>query len=441
MTADFRSFQAYRYNAQKIDVQQVIAPPYDVISPAYQEKLYQKSPYNCIRLILNREENGDNPSNNRYTRARGFFQKWQDEQVLSKENAPVFYLYQQTFKDLMSGEVKTRTSLFGRLRLEPFDKGIVIPHEKTLSKPKQDRMNLLKEIKANLSPVFGLYEDPAAEIKSLFEPVLASKSEIDVTDDEGVRHLIWLIEEPSSVEKIQQKLNERKIYIADGHHRYQTALDYALWRRENDPASAGREMAYDFILMALVAFEDQGLSLYPTHRMINTFDAIPSSRGAKFGGQEGVEALQDDFMIEEKSSLEALNQAILSSGDDLVLGLAIDGKYYFLKLKDWTKTKTKMTSGKPDIWYQLDVNLLSHLILAKLWKLPESEWESTISYTHAESDVVEALQKQTIAAAFIMKAPKVQVLRDMGQVNELMPQKSTYFYPKLASGLIFNKHE
>jgi len=432
--ADFRAFKALRYNLDKTSLQAVIAPPYDVISPAGQDRLYQQSPLNCIRLILNKEEPGDQEGRNRYTRARDFLQEWIQQGTLVQEESPAFYLYRQTFSDLRDGKTKTRIAVLGQLKLEPFEKGIVIPHEKTLSKPKQDRLRLLQATETNLSAVFGLYEDPDAKIRTVLNACLAKPAQCQAVDDEKVRHELWVLRDPQVTETLTKQWSAKNVYIADGHHRYQTALDYSLARRQKENVPAGKEMPYDSILMALVAFEDAGIVLYPTHRMVN-LSAYPS---LAHDSAAALAKLEPYFEVKELDAGKFVTTLESAPAQKIQLGLLLGGKSWILTLKDWRQAKQHMPAGKPDVWYQLDVAVLSHLVLGHLWGIPDSEWESVITYTHSDPEALEHARKNSASAVFLLKAPRVQILSEMGRAGELMPQKSTYFYPKLASGLVFH---
>jgi len=430
---DFQPFHAWRYHPHKVNLPAVIAPPYDVISPAAQKKLYGQSPYNCVRLILNQEQNSDDLTSNRYTRARDFFSQWRHEGILVREQEPCFYLYRQVFTDPSSGEKKHRLALLGRLRLEPFEKGLVIAHEKTLSKPREDRRKLLEATATNFSPVFGLYEDSKEEFLSLYSEAMAFSPLFDLSDEDQIRHTVWAIHDSELIERIHQGLAAKKIYIADGHHRYQTALEYARDKRQREGISPEREMPFDYVLMALVEFRDPGLVLLPTHRILTSWPG--------FDPVKALESLKYYFKVESCSPESLKEKLQKASLQDIVFGLILGQEQFFLTLVDLEKAKQKMPAGKADRWYQLDVSVLSYLVLASLWNLPEALWESVLHYTHSEEEAIAHVRSQSAAAAFLLKAPPVEILREMGKASELMPQKSTYFYPKLASGLVFYHHE
>lgn len=432
--ADFRPFRAWRYDLSRVQAKEVLAPPYDVISPAEQDVLYARSPYNCIRLILNKILETDTDADNRYTRARDFFAKLKNESILTREDKPCFYLYQQKFTDPQTGRKHSRTAFLGALKLEPFDKQIVIPHEKTLAKPRADRRRLLEATQTNFSPVFGLFEDAQNRIVPMIPALSSGAPLFDVTDEKGVSHALWCVSDTAQIQNLREAVSAERIYIADGHHRYQTSLEYSLERRAAAGAREGEQLPSDFTYMALVSFHDAGLVLFPTHRLLTGV--------ANFDGARLVESLKAYFDVEPAKPSELMPRVEKASEKTSALGLALSGSEgYVLSLKDEAKARAAMLPGKPDVWYKLDVNVFAYLILKGILGLSETEWESHLQFTHADDEAVREITEQKVQAAFLLKAPKVQVLADMGKVRELMPQKSTYFYPKLASGLLFYQHE
>lgn len=430
--ADFRPFRALRYNTEKVAMDNVIAPPYDVISPEGQDKFYDRDPLNVIRLILNKELPTDHEKDNRYTRAHQFFQTWRKEQVLVQDAKPSFYLYRQTFKDPKDGNTKQRMALLGSLKLEPFDRQVVIPHEKTLSKARADRRKLLETTNTNFSPIFGLYEDPDKDMEYKFKKISMEDPLFEAKDDDGIVHALWSIDDEDEIQSIHSRLRSKKIYIADGHHRYQVALEHGLAMREKSGTPPDKELPSDFVLMALVEFNDPGLVLFPTHRMLLPFEG--------FEPEKMKQALEPYFEVVPMNSEKDLELPENKDPKKVVFGMFLGGKKWMIRLKSIDMAKKKMIPGKPDVWYSLDVNILAHLIFAALWDLPETKWEATLRFTQESETAWEKISSKEVVAAFILRAPRVEILRDMGEVQELMPQKSTYFYPKLASGLVFYNH-
>ena len=429
---DFQPFRAWRYNTKRVKVSAVLAPPYDVISPEKQQKLYENSPFNCIRLILNKKDPADTDQSNVYTRARDTFQEWQKQGILIQEQKPCFYVYRQTFKDPVTHSTKNRFALLGRVRLEPFEKDIIIPHEKTLRGPKEDRMRLLRTVRTNFSPVFGLYKDKGFEVRSIIQDPMNSSAVFEAEDDDKIVHTLWAIEDPDILAKLHKALQSKKVYIADGHHRYETALEYARQQREEQRSSEVVLFPFDYMYMALVSFDDPGFIVLPTHRIVTKLGMT---------GGEAIRRLGEYFKV-EKVSLEELKEMTASYDQEgKIFGMVLEEGCFLLTMIDKEKAKERMVQGKPDIWYDLNVNVLAHLIFAELLGLTEDRWEAVLKFEHTVDGAVAPLQKNEAEAVFLLQPPKVEMLEKMGAVNERMPQKSTYFYPKLATGLIFHSHK
>ena len=429
---DFQPFKAWRYDTERVKISAVLAPPYDVISQEKQQKLYENSPFNCIRLILNKKDPADTDQNNAYTRARDTFQDWQKQGVLIQEKEACFYVYRQTFKDPVTQSTKNRFALLGRVRLEPFEKGIIVPHEKTLRGPKADRMRLLRTVQTNFSPVFGLYKDKGFEVRSVIQDPMNSNPVFEAEDDDKIVHTLWAIEDPDILAKLHKALQSKKVYIADGHHRYETALEYARQQREEQHLSDIVLLPFDYMYMALVSFDDPGFIVLPTHRIVTQLGMT---------GGEAIRRLGEYFKV-EKVSLAKLKEMTASYDQEgRVFGMVLEEGNFLLTMIDKEKAKERMIQGKPGVWYDLNVNVLAHLIFAELLGLTEDRWEAVLRFEHTVDGAIAPLQKGEAQAVFLLQPPKVEMLEKMGAVNERMPQKSTYFYPKLATGLVFYSHK
>ena len=429
---DFQPFKAWRYDPARVKISEVLAPPYDVISPEKQQKLYESSPFNSIRLILNRKDPADTDKDNAYTRARDTFQEWQRKGILIQEQEPCYYVYRQTFKDPVTQSVKNRFALLGRVRLEPFEKNIIVPHEKTLRGPKEDRMRLLRTVRTNFSPVFGLYKDRGFEIRSVIQDPMNSNPIFEAEDDDKIVHTLWAIEDMDILNKLHKTLTTKKVYIADGHHRYETALEYARQQREEHRSSDLVLFPFDYMYMALVSFDDPGFIVLPTHRIVTKLGMT---------GGDAIRRLGEYFKVEEVSLAKLKEMTLSYDQEGKIFGLVLEEGCFLLTMIDKEKAKERMVHGKPDIWYDLNVNVLAHLIFDELLGLKEDRWESVLKFEHTVDGAVAPLQKGEAQAVFLLQPPKVEMLEKMGAVNERMPQKSTYFYPKLATGLVFYSHQ
>jgi len=291
----------------------------------------------------------------------------------------------------------------------------------------------LEATHTNLSAVFGLYEDSDKKIAPLIESLMGGKPDYDGRDKENVRHEAWVVRDENIHSRLQEFFSKKKIYIADGHHRYQTALDHALRMRAKEHVGSGDELSSDFALAALVEMSDPGLILMATHRMILPF--------AGFQPEKAVQALGSFFEVESMPVGQILNTFKTEGPAPVQMGLLTGGKSFLLTLKDIHQAMETMAISKPEAWCRLDVTLLSHLILARLWHVDESQWVGLIRYTHAASEAVQKANSGQFAAVFLLKDPPVKILYDMGEIGELLPQKTTYFYPKLASGIVFYHHQ
>src|SRR5436190_13350837 len=278
--ADIRAFRAYRYDLGRVGaLGDVIAPPYDVIDPALQDALYRRSPYNVVRLILNKEEPGDNDNSNRYTRAAGCLRDWQREGVLVQDSARALYVYHQDFE--VEGKRYTRRGFMARARLEPFGQGKVFPHEETLAGPKADRLKLFRATAMNLSQIFGLYPDADGAVQAQLDATVGRALPLEATDHLGVVSRLWPVTDQKVVSAVTGLIGPKPVFSADGHHRYETRLRYLEERR-----AAGEvrddEAAPNFVLMMLVSMSDPGLIILPTHRLVSGLPALTAEqlRGA-----------------------------------------------------------------------------------------------------------------------------------------------------------------
>ena len=420
--AEVRPLPGIRYAAG--DLAALVTPPYDVISLEAQQRYYERDPRNIIRLELGLDEPGDDELNNRYTRAAQTFADWRLQGVF-RQDAPALYLYEQRFS--ANGREHTRRGLMCRVRLEPWEAIVVLPHERTMSKPKDDRLKLLRACAANLSPIMSLYDDPSGDLASLLEQVVAGEPNADFVDEVDEQHRLWVIENEAIAARVAGFFRERQLYIADGHHRYETALTYrdevASLRKEplppDDPAN--------FTLMSLSAVEDPGLVVLPTHRII---------RGVNVGS---VDELRKELGRYFKIRPMAEGQEQRSSTFILVT----PEQSYLLELRPegWAA----MDAAHPEAsaaWRRLDVAALHELILNQALGIGEEQVRAGehVTYTRDAEAAVAAVREGRDGAqlAVLLNPTPPAAIRDVARAGDRMPQKSTYFYPKLITGLVIN---
>jgi uncharacterized protein (DUF1015 family) len=436
--ADIIPFKGVRYNKEKIkDLNLVMTPPYDIIAPAQQDMYYNRDEFSMIKLDLVKELPADTEQDNRYTRASDTFTQWLSDRILVEEDKTSIYFYEVTYTKY--GPEKMMNGFIALCRLEEFGKGKVVPHEYTLSKPKSDRLNLLRSCQANFSLIFSLYSSPDRKINKTIEGNISGTApQIDVVDDNGDRHRLWVVSDPEIIEGVQKEMKDKTVYIADGHHRYEASLNY-----RNQARQKGREGAYDFIMMFFANMDEPGLTVLPTHRLIygvsdDTLNCLYDSLGKYFSVK--------DFDFTNGGEPEARRQlldAMKKAGpQDHYIGMYIKGedKYSLLALKG-EDLLLDIQSDKPFSWRRLDVSILQSLILEEILGFSEESIrrQENLYYVKDFNDSIEKVRDGEYQAAFLLNATKIEEIKDVTETGERMPQKSTYFYPKCLTGLVINK--
>lgn len=416
-------FKGLLYNQTKVTIDDVIAPPYDVISTDYQQKLYERHQHNVVRLILGREED-------RYASAAQHFQEWMKQSVLIRDAKPAVYILCQTFTTV-TGQTVTRKGFIALCRLEEFDKKIVLPHEKTLAKPRADRFKLFKTTNANFSQIFSLYSDPEQYIDRMMNGFSKLKPVVDVIF-EDVQNRMWKLQDAQAIKHIQDFLQAKQVLIADGHHRYETALAYRDHMRSQNPKHTGKE-PYNYVMMFFTNIDDNSLVIYPTHRIVHSL--------GNFDSKQFLQDIQQHFLLREIKDEEVLMQALTSS-PVRSFGLAVDGEqsHFLLTLKPTSVLQKIIKDPIPVEVKELDVSLLHSVILRDILHIsPEAqEQKLNIDYVRLAKDAFQAVKSKKAQMAFLMNATKIEEIRSVAKADYTMPQKSTYFYPKLLSGLVLN---
>ena len=439
--ADIIGFRGVRYEAARTNgtLADLVAPPYDVISPAEQDALYARNPYNVVRLILGRGKDG-------YDGATRCFRQWLGDGVLVKEDAEAVYVYRQSFRDPSTGALRPeRVGLVCLLKLEEYETGTVLPHENTLAGAKADRLALLQATEAQFESIFGLYSDPDRAVQSFLgeyddrEPVLET-----VPDALGSSHQVERIEDDDALETLQEMMRDKQIFIADGHHRYETALQYRRDIRKSRNVPDNAVIPEDYILITLTAFEDEGLLVLPTHRVVqgvpqDKIDALPQSLAGEFV----VEPLPSDT-----DAADALAQS--RGWEHALAGKADQGQVAFGVLLPGGKSVMATWKGQSDglappglpaqagALARLPVGLLHALILdVKLGIGAEAlAAGGQVAYTREGAEAWAQVQSGQAQAAFLLPRPAIGEVRDVSLAGGRMPQKSTFFFPKLLSGLL-----
>jgi uncharacterized protein (DUF1015 family) len=427
-------FQGIHYNPDKINsFAEVTTPPYDVISPAKRDAFHERHPHNVVRLILGKATDTDTPEDNPHTRAAACYRQWLASGVLEKAPVPALYLTAVEFP--VGGQRFRRYGLIARVALEPFEKRIVLPHERTFSKVKSERLELLKRCHANFSPIFALYTDPGDILKTLVAASTPFSAEMDFTDDAGHRHLMWRLTDPDLHRLIEKAFQDHPLFIADGHHRYETALNYRNWLQQTQPNFNDSHPA-NFIMMSLSSVDDPGLVILPAHRILTevppeTITAFLPKAAPYFdmetlpAGPEGRAKLADRMAAGTESRIGAV--------------MKNDPSYYVLTLKPGTMDRL-FHEELPPALRDLDVTVLTRLIFMEILGFDQQKLdnEKTISYTSEADAALDTVESAEGDMGFILKPTSIAQVRRVAEEGLIMPRKTTYFYPKVLTGQVLN---
>lgn len=451
-------FRGWRYDlaaAGAVDLSELLTPPYDVISPAQQAAFYARHPHNVVRLDLPCDEPGDDDRANRYTRAAATLADWQARGVLRPESAPAIYLLQQRFA-LPDGRTATRRGLVFRLLATPWGEG-VLPHERTFPTAKADRLALLIATGSQCSPIFLLYSDPAGEAQA---PILAEAAERPpeavYCDDEGVEHRLWAVTAPEAIAAAAATLASRTFYVADGHHRYETALNYRRWRRTGalpamsapPPLTAWEQLPgfdrglqepspdpqpFDYAWVYAARLEDPGLIILPTHRCVHSV--------AGFDAHALLNGLRRYFTVSPAPD-EAMLEAALAQAAPTVprFGLALPGARYLLELQPSAEATALLHAAHHPTVAAVDVAVLQTLVLGPLLGIASdpAQMKEHVAFTPSAAEALKGLAAGRYQAVFLVNPTPLSQLQAVSEAGQVMPPKATYFYPKLPSGLVIN---
>ena len=422
--ATVKRFKAVIYNQEKIkDLSSVVCPPYDVISPARQEAYHQASPYNFIHILLGKDIAGED----KYVRAANYFNVWLNNKILVFDKAQAIYFYSQDYR--VKGEQRTRLGFISLLRLEDKDKAIY-KHEHTRPAPKEDRLKLLNHIHANLSPIFSVFLDKKRIIQRIFNKYIKeSATLIDVTDDEGTVHKLWRIEDQQALKSIEEALMQEDIFIADGHHRYEVACAYRDQMRQKFGKGSGQE-SYNYVLSYFTNTDPHGLNILPIHRLLNLDKPLDLE---KF-----IASLKEYFDVDEVKDKQKFFFLLEKSGiSEHVIGMYKEKRYWLMRLKN-VKILDKELSDRPKDYRVLDVSILNHLVFKKIFGIENNE---NLEFSPHADEFIEKVDSDPSYIAFFLNPVRMEQIIAVASKGERMPPKSTYFYPKVLSGLVINKHE
>jgi uncharacterized protein (DUF1015 family) len=420
--AGIKAFRALRFTGKAGKLGELCCPPYDIISEGERKAYLERNPHNIIRLELPRE--GADP----YAAAGETFKEWLSGGILACDDQPGLYIYEEEFTAL--GQRRRVKGLVCRVKLEPFERGIVLPHEETLSKAKTDRLNLMKATGANFSSIYSLYFDESGSILAQIEALSSGEPDSHFETADGIVHRLWCVYDEAAAAGLEAAFAEKKLYIADGHHRYETALNYRNYRKEQG-ADTEESHDSDFVMMTLVNMEHEGLVVFPTHRIVRGLDP--------FDPEALLSGCKRYFEVSQPKDAEAELLRLAAEGKK-AFACYEGGCTHLLVLKDAGVMGELLPKGSP-AYRQLDVNILHTLILERLLGIDKENManQKNLTYTRDPAEAIAAVDSGEANCAFLINATRVDEIAAVAGAGEKMPQKSTYFYPKLITGHVMNK--
>ncbi len=413
---DIRPFKAIRYTSKAGDAEDLITQPYDKIDPEMQKEYYQKSPYNYCRLILPLEQNKYEVANERIT-------QWLKEGIMAKETQPAIFVSRQEFT--LDGKKYERTGLIAALRLYAYSENTVFPHEGTYKAPKADRLNMLRTVQKDLEPVFLIYQDQEKKTIAFLEETAKTKPVIQVTDSLQVRHTVWVVTDPEKIKQLQANLSAKTMVITDGHHRYESALAH-----RDEMRSKGNwteDSAFNFHMSYMVPVQEEGLVVLPTHRLLKEYKLTP----------EVLEGFKFFFEVSEiKPTVEAIETFLKNHADEHAFCVYDGSKAYGLTLKHDKAVYDFVNANVSKETKIFDVVILRDIVFKHVLKTGQLNMDENIIYVRWTKAAVEKVDRREATIAFLVNPINAKTVAEIAQQHELLPEKSTDFYPKMVSGLM-----
>lgn len=425
--AVIKAFKGLRYTEKAGDIGQLCCPPYDIIDEKKRQELLDKNPCNLIRLEL--PVVGGSEDAEAYRSAGDTLRSWLKDGILKRDDKECLYVYEMEFSAL--GKNHSVKGFVSQVRLEPFSNGVILPHEETLSKAKTDRFNLMKITGCNFSQIYSLYTDSDGSVSPLIEKASSSAPDSEFTDSDGVTHRMWCVSDETVIKAVCEKMADKKLYIADGHHRYETALNYQQYVRD----SLDEIGSSDYVPMMLVNMENSGLVVFPTHRIVRD---LP-----EYDFKSVCERCEEYFEITPYLNREKGERGLeeaYSKGEKAFVLFSGDNNYTLLKLRDLSVMDSLLPDGCKAL-RQLDVSVLHTLVLERIFGIDKENMAKQINltYTRSADEAISTVDGKRANCCFLLNPTRVEEIREVAAAGGKMPQKSTYFYPKLTTGLVMNK--
>ncbi len=429
--ADIRPFQGVHYNSAVVkDLAKVICPPYDIITPQLQQELYQRSDYNYVRIEWGREQPQDKDTFNKYTRAANTLKSWLEQRVLVADEKPSLYIDEHAFT--YQGKSLHRRNLYCLVKLEDWSKMVVRPHEGTLARAKSDRLTMLWTLQSNTSPIMALYEDKNKAIGALLNTPAHHKTVFHSGNLNGESHRVWTLNDNEALNRLRSFLAGQPLYIADGHHRYESALAYQRERRSTSLQGV-LEAPYDFVMMTLVDIADPGLVILPAHRLVR---GLAQSALEDLSGRLNAFFMIKEYPINKKSIVSQINSLLAGAETKFILCGLKPGKLLVLSVRDTKAIRPMFPAFHSEIYQQLDVSIVDHVILEELLGLTHEKAGAFLDYNHDVAEAVTKVLDGEYQLGIIVNPVKPEAVKSIADSGDRMPHKSTYFYPKVPAGLV-----
>ena len=420
--AEVKAFKALRFTGKAGDPAKNLCPPYDIISPSEREALISESENNLVRLELPQGENA-------YREAAILLDKWLSDGVVAEDKHDGIYIYEEEFTAL--GQRKRIKGIVALVKIEEFSKGVILPHEDTLSKAKQDRFNLMKACGCNFSQIYSMFIDPDKKISGKVNELSKGAPDEQAVTDDGIIHRLWISTDDEANAYISRAFADKQLFIADGHHRYETSLNYRNYLREQGLAKEGDKS--DYVMMFLIDIDDEGLVIFPTHRMIRDLSS--------FNEESVIERSRDFFEIERVEGTGDIDRRLLELTDSKSYAFYTGRDYYYILTLKKDVSLDSIAPERSQAYRDLDVTALHSLILERVMGIDKENMANgvNLTYTRSLDEAVEKVQDGSFQCSFILNPTKIHQIKDVAAAGDRMPQKSTYFYPKLITGMVMNK--
>ncbi|MDD6313205.1 MAG: DUF1015 domain-containing protein [Firmicutes bacterium] len=420
--AEVKAFKALRFTGKAGDPAKNLCPPYDIISPSEREALISESENNLVRLELPQGENA-------YREAAILLDKWLSDGVVAEDKQDGIYIYEEEFTAF--GQRKRIKGIVALVKIEEFSKGVILPHEDTLSKAKQDRFNLMKACGCNFSQIYSMFIDPDKKISGKVNELSKGAPDEQAVTDDGIIHRLWISTDDEANAYISRAFADKQLFIADGHHRYETSLNYRNYLREQGLAKEGDKS--DYVMMFLIDIDDEGLVIFPTHRMIRDLSS--------FNEESVIERSRDFFEIERVEGTGDIDRRLLELTDSKSYAFYTGRDYYYILTLKKDVSLDSIAPERSQAYRDLDVTALHSLILERVMGIDKENMANgvNLTYTRSLDEAVEKVQDGSFQCSFILNPTKIHQIKDVAAAGDRMPQKSTYFYPKLITGMVMNK--